>query len=518
MYRNLSIFLFFLSSFGFAQQKILPKDSLIFQHSYRLIKSIDPITVPQMIQKSDSLYQISTNDYQRFYSLFALTNAYQRNNQMQEAYRTIIKADSIAKHSDLDVEAVKSKIYLADFSRNIKDFSLMDKYLNEAETIVKKEHRHPEFYKIKASLLNQRGTYFLAQGVADKALNVFERCYDLIQNDKNYKVKDIEFVLLENIYKTTLAYIQLERWEKANKKLEEGFRVNQKLNHKIYHSAFQSTASWLALKKGEVQKAAEIIIQKYPEDSILGLESHIKTDLMIMSSIENQDSLIDQKELTTKYKNYLVKDFDEKLALSQVIKKKEEEKLLEHLQQTKYGYLGSAFICLVGVGIILYRYYYNQKRKLKLQYQQVIDHLNYQANVKEEEPKLSGSKLPFELSQENVNRILEQLERFEFHHKYTYAKITLGSMADELQTNTKYLSYVLKHYRSSNFPDYINNKRIEYITQRLYHEPDLLKYKIEHIAALAGYSSHSRFTQMFKAQHHISPSDFIRQLKEDVVD
>lgn len=474
------------------------------------------MTVSKMIQKSDSLYQKSTNSFQKFYSLFALTNAYQRNNQMNHAYKTIVKADSIAKVSGLNIELVKSKIYLADFSRNVKDFELMDKYLEEAEKVINKESKHPEYYKIKASLINQRGTYYLSKQDNEKALEVFDRGYQMMKSDQNFKTKDIEFVLLENIYKTLMTYLQMEKYDLASRKLEEGIQLNDKLKNKIYTSVFKSLESWIALKKGEKKRAAEIISEKLEKDTLMGLQKHIKTNLMIMSSIGNDEDDISIKNVDTKYKDYLEHDMSETLQLSHSIKKEEEKRFLESVERTKIYYFGLSGIVLLVLLGLFYVYNKRQNERVREKFTLVINQLKDNENTFSNDKLKDEVKLPFELSKENVNKLLEQLKLFESEHKYIYPKITLGSMADEMKTNTKYLSYILKNYRDSNFPDYINKKRIEYITNRLYNEPSLLKYKIEHIAEMTGYSSHSRFTQVFKAQNNISPSDFIRQLKKDL--
>ena len=87
-------------------------------------------------------------------------------------------------------------------------------------------------------------------------------------------------------------------------------------------------------------------------------------------------------------------------------------------------------------------------------------------------------------------------------------------MATLFSTNTKYVSYILQQYRNKNFNDYLNEIRIKYIVRKMVNEQDYLYYKIDYLSEIAGYSSHSRFTQMFKKELKMSPSEFISQLSK----
>ncbi len=87
-------------------------------------------------------------------------------------------------------------------------------------------------------------------------------------------------------------------------------------------------------------------------------------------------------------------------------------------------------------------------------------------------------------------------------------------MSVMLKTNSKYLTYILKKYRNSDFSNYINDCRIDYIINEMNSNPQLLQYKIAALAEKCGYTSHSQFTSIFKSKKGISPSELIYFLKK----
>uniref|UniRef100_UPI003AFB1A7D helix-turn-helix domain-containing protein n=1 Tax=Elizabethkingia meningoseptica TaxID=238 RepID=UPI003AFB1A7D len=66
-------------------------------------------------------------------------------------------------------------------------------------------------------------------------------------------------------------------------------------------------------------------------------------------------------------------------------------------------------------------------------------------------------------------------------------------VASYLNTNTKYLSYMIKKYKKKDFSGYVNELRINCIIGKLNTDPVYRQYKISVLAEEAGFSSHSKF-------------------------
>ena len=80
--------------------------------------------------------------------------------------------------------------------------------------------------------------------------------------------------------------------------------------------------------------------------------------------------------------------------------------------------------------------------------------------------------------------------------------------------NQRYLSHVIKTHKNSDFANYVNELRINYIVKKINENPDYLKYKISYLAELCGFSSHTRFTINFKKVTGTTPSVYIAKVRE----
>ena len=116
------------------------------------------------------------------------------------------------------------------------------------------------------------------------------------------------------------------------------------------------------------------------------------------------------------------------------------------------------------------------------------------------------------MTSETEAKLLELLEGFEKGNLYNNKGMSLSFLAGELNTNTKYLSYVINQHKSADFKTYINRLRINYIVDKLINDEKYRQYKISILADECGFSSHSKFAAVFKAVTDFSPSSYIKYL------
>ena len=124
--------------------------------------------------------------------------------------------------------------------------------------------------------------------------------------------------------------------------------------------------------------------------------------------------------------------------------------------------------------------------------------------------------LDSQISLETETRLVKRLNELEDEKFYLSKNITLNSLTNKLNTNQKYVSYIVRKYKNQHFNDYIQNLRIQYIVTQLENNKIMLDYKLSYLADLAGFSSHSKFTIAFKAVMDITPSHFIERLKNTI--
>ncbi len=118
------------------------------------------------------------------------------------------------------------------------------------------------------------------------------------------------------------------------------------------------------------------------------------------------------------------------------------------------------------------------------------------------------------MTSETETKLLELLETFEKGNLYNNKNMSLPFLAGELNTNTKYLSYVINQHKSADFKTYVNRLRINYIVDKLINDEKYRQYKISILADECGFSSHSKFASVFKAVTDFSPSAFIKHLDD----
>lgn len=112
--------------------------------------------------------------------------------------------------------------------------------------------------------------------------------------------------------------------------------------------------------------------------------------------------------------------------------------------------------------------------------------------------------------------IMEKLNGFEKRQDFIKKGLTQQELAKSFNTNTTYLSQVINESKGKNFNAYLNELRIEYITQKLYHNPKFLDYTLEGLSQKCGISSRKNFSDLFQEINGIRPTDFIKQRKKEL--
>ena len=104
-------------------------------------------------------------------------------------------------------------------------------------------------------------------------------------------------------------------------------------------------------------------------------------------------------------------------------------------------------------------------------------------------------------------------KRFFKEEAFLNPDFTLNSFAKELKTNRNYISQVINERYDVNFSTFINEQRIKKAIQLLSDKKNHI-YTIDSIANMVGFNSKSSFNTAFKKQTGITPSSFIKSIKE----
>jgi AraC-like DNA-binding protein len=200
------------------------------------------------------------------------------------------------------------------------------------------------------------------------------------------------------------------------------------------------------------------------------------------------------------------------------------EKLQSEKTKTSYSYCIALISFLLSCSITTYFLKVNKARKKFENIISAAENAAPQNNLKEIDKALehlestqsnTTYRKPVKMSLETDEKIEKQLSNFEKKERFLSPNTSLSNMASEFNTNSAYLSAVIKKHKNKNFNAYINDLRIDYIIKKLKTSPEYLNYKIAYLAEECGFSSHTVFIRIFTEKTGLTPSKFIDILKNE---
>lgn len=456
---------------------------------------------------------------------------YFNHRKFQSALNEYLKAYEYLKDSKNDflkyqnlyhIGVVKS--YLGYYEESLAIFRECIAYF---ETNAQGDFHENLIYNNKKGYLNslhQAIICYQALGKTDEAQKMLQIAEAAIPKTKDFS--------LENSYfKKSLGVLHF-----SNKKYEEAIKdFDQSLPGLLKVNDF-TWASYVYFYKGKSYTnlgKKELGVENYKKvDSIFNKHQFILPELR-----SNYEELInyykknDNPENELYYTNQLLKvdsiiSSDFKYLSTRIYKDYDTKQLLEvkeHLEKTNSFGIGLLVICVIVIALLgCMMYYRNRKQK---QIQQKYDELLIKIeDEKFADPVAVSEPLKFDVSknikldQNIVEKLLKDISEFESNEGFLERGLTLKKLAEHFKTNTSYLSQVINEYKGSNFSVYINVLRINYATQKIYHDKEWRKYSIEHVASASGFSNRQSFSNIFLEINGIRPVDFIKKRIKELED
>jgi len=262
--------------------------------------------------------------------------------------------------------------------------------------------------------------------------------------------------------------------------------------------------------------------------------SYEAIDSITLSNSYNQKSLKEKEKVSQKKL--------ETLDTIHEVFMKEEKKETEKQEKNKLFWIISCVVFIILCVLIVCKLRLNQKQN-----QRRFDDLmlkikdyetqNNKANLKEaltpksiikendnklEEELLANDEIINEsagdssyiIDDEKIEEILLKINKLEEKQYYLRQDCTLPNMAKKLKTNTSYLSKIINTHLNKSFSTYINELRINYVVIELKNSKRLRSYSIKGVAEEIGYKNGDSFARAFKASTGITPSVYIKKIKE----
>lgn len=461
---------------------------------------------------------------------------YLNNNDYENALEIANEVGSIA-------EKLKDNLELSKISRlkgivRIK-YGLYDLGRKEIENSIQYakaiEDQDKMHLELSESYLNLSTFFYPKSDQHDSVLYYLEKSLDEAKmiNDGSESVSNIfKYDMIISLYKNIGGYyIGLHTPPKLDR--AEEYFVKALAFKETHPKAFQvdqiNTLNMSARFyefKGEFEKSIPLA------EEVLELEKKSRSPdarKLAYATLANSYEALKNKELQIKYTklytnlsdslNYVIQKQVQK-PVENVISQNESKNKTSKRKMTYIG-IGIIFIIIIAFSIILI---YNRKNAQN-KYNKLIERLNLEKenhqinkteiNKNSIKSKMSNEERNTPITDETLKTLLYELEKFEKQDLYLKNGVSLTYLAGSWNTNTSYLSQIIKEHKGKSFNSYLNHLRIKYVVKLLYEDVRFREYKISYLAEVCGFSSREVFARAFKKETGISPSYFIENLKKD---
>jgi AraC-like DNA-binding protein len=198
------------------------------------------------------------------------------------------------------------------------------------------------------------------------------------------------------------------------------------------------------------------------------------------------------------------KEYDTKELLTQ---KKKIENLLDKRKYNDLIFTGVIVFLFLSVLFLIYRHVRN-KRVYKQRFDELMK--KSEATTKVESKNIANGIE--DINQDTVAVVLKQLDKFEKDKRFLEKDLTLAKLAVAFDSNTRYISKIISHYRDKKFVEYINDLKIDYIISLLKEDKRIRNYTNKALAEESGFSRTQRFATAFFARTGMPTSYFIEEL------
>ena len=507
------LFCFFFINMGkvFPQsegQKNTKFDSIFYDTAVR--KSATDIL--KATQIADSLYTVSTSDFQRMKSLMLSADLLEKQSKREEAIAYALKSESIA----LKIENYEwqSRIY-GFLSTQYRIIGLVDqgkRYLDKGLKISDKITPQSNADQYKGMVYQEMAHYAIYEKKYEKAIQLLDRANLLFSSMTSVQMKNFFFGNNEEMLGRS--YLALGDFNAAKKHYQKSLKYLNEANagQSQWAGMVLHGLGKIALEKEEFEKSLAYLNKA---DTIAKGVDHTDLKILIYRDLGKYYQIMGDLEKYSYYNREHLKFVNKNITSARSASNKALNQIYEG-QQADFSILHriiivSSTLFLMSMGL----YYFTRKkrRKEKKYYKAIIANLNTRETKTEPISTVITSKEEPLMPEETELMLLQKLEEFERKKEFTNPNLRLSVLAADFKTNTKYLSYVINTHKNKDFNNYVNDLRIYYIIKAIQENPNYLNYKISYLSKECGFSSHSKFATIFKNTTGLTPSSFIKQVK-----
>lgn len=495
-------------------------DSIFYDTAVRLTS----INVKRAEKVADSLYKTSKEDIYKVKSLMLMADILEKQVKREEAIAYTLEAEKLATSIQNYKWLARIYGFLATQYRIVGLTDLGKKYLEKGIENAKKIEDKNASVVCLGMVFQEKAHYAINEKDYEgsiKLLKKADKLFEALQNSSNKTL----FIGINSVM-TGRSFVDLRQYDSA------WYHFNR--SQKSFDEIGIKDSQWV----GEIfQGKGRVLLEK---------KDYEQAELFLMKSLKIAESInykallelvyMDLSRLfkdTGDVKNYNIyqkkyQEETEKIVTGDKIAVNAEVNRIFKKQDVRFSKMNKVIfgISLLLLGCIAFLFI--TKRKQKKEYKkfiEIISKLEGQAKTSVEHTVQESKKTEASNNADNRSEkvmpeetemlILKKLEEFEHQNGFTDSNITLSKLATNFNINTKYLSYVINQHKKKDFNNYINQLRVFYIAQKMQNNPKYLNYKISYLSSECGFSSHSKFTAVFKKETGLTPSSFINQIHKE---
>ena len=114
-----------------------------------------------------------------------------------------------------------------------------------------------------------------------------------------------------------------------------------------------------------------------------------------------------------------------------------------------------------------------------------------------------------------VNQIKKCLQKFEKKKEFLNPDLKLTKLAEQFETNTKYLAKVIFEETGKPYKNYIKGLKVEVAKSRIDAEYKFRRYKMDVIAKESGFKTAESFSKCFLQTYGVYPSKYIKKVETE---
>ncbi len=498
----------------------------IYTNTYLDISQKD---FPRALKIADSLFSVSETPRFKAKSLMLSASLYQQAGDIKKSVDYAVRADQVIKDNDDFIWKAKISGFLATQYRNLGLFDQSKNYINESLKAIKEIH-DPHFVNQTMGFVKQEEAYYEIE------MKNYRKSIASVESSQKYfesSGQNNPFLFANNDQLFGLNYYKLKEYDKALAYYSGALDKLNKMPDNFLKALVLNGIAQVYIGKKDVHKAKKYIDQA---DSIaekspyLNLKNEVfKTSQEYYILVKDIEKLQENK---VKQDSVIEKIADKNLEfINHSYSGLEKKKKAIEVKSKQKNVLLILFIILLLSGVIYFVIYRRHQKKTISKIKQILKEMDQMKNapvkisiaetwnLQKEEDNESEDNREYEqqaiMSPITEKKILSGLDKFEQTLLYTRNTVSLPYLASYCNTNIKYLSHIINTYKQKDFNNYINELRIKYIIEKLKNDPQYHKYKISTLAEEAGFSSQSKFAAAFKKVTTVSPSEFLKHIKNN---